>query len=65
MAKITIEAAAIQCSVAQRSVRRWIADGQLPAYRLGPRLVRIDTDDLDAMFTRIPTVGRADSPDAA
>lgn len=28
------------------TVRRWIAQGELRAYRLGPRVIRIDAADL-------------------
>jgi excisionase family DNA binding protein len=41
--------------VSTRTVRRWIADGKIPAYRLGARLVRVDLDDVDRLFQRIPT----------
>ena len=34
------------------SVRRWIARGLLPAYRLGPRLVRVDRRDARLLVTR-------------
>lgn len=35
------------------TIRRRIADGSLTAYRLGPRLIRVDLDELDALLTRI------------
>jgi excisionase family DNA binding protein len=38
-----------------RTVRRYIASGQLAAYRVGPRLLRVDRADLDAFVRRIPT----------
>lgn len=28
------------------TVRRWISQGQLRAYRYGPRIIRIDAEDL-------------------
>lgn len=31
------------------TIRRWINKGLLPAQRVGPRLLRIQRDDLDAM----------------
>ncbi len=40
-----------------RTIRRYIAAGQLTGYRLGPRLVRIDADELDGLLRRIPTAG--------
>ncbi|MFT7023750.1 MAG: excisionase family DNA binding protein [Rhodococcus sp. (in: high G+C Gram-positive bacteria)] len=35
------------------TVRRWIATGVLKASRIGPRLVRIRRDDLDAAFKAV------------
>lgn len=42
-----------------RTIRRMVAEGTLPAYRLGPRMMRIDLNDLDDLMRRIPTVGDA------
>jgi len=49
----TIAQAARHKGVSQKTIRRWIASGILPAYRVGPRVVRIKADDLD-----LDTVGR-------
>ncbi|MFK5584338.1 excisionase family DNA-binding protein [Serinicoccus sp. LYQ131] len=38
-----------------RTLRRRIAEGQLPAYRTGPRILRLDTEDVDRLMVRIPT----------
>jgi excisionase family DNA binding protein len=43
--------------VSTKTIRRYIADGRLIGYRVGPRLVKIDLADLDALVQRIPTVG--------
>lgn len=56
---LSIEATAEALDVSTRTVRRWIAEGQLPAYRLGDRLVRIDPADVDQMMSRIPAGGAA------
>jgi excisionase family DNA binding protein len=53
--RIPLAEAAASRGVSTRTVRRWIAAGLLPAYRVGPRLVRIDPDDLDRLERRIPT----------
>lgn len=37
----------------ERTIRRWIAEGILRAYRYGPRVVRIDEGDLLAMREQI------------
>ena len=47
--------AAARVGVSTKTVRRWISSGQLAGYRVGPRLLRIDPDDVDRMLTLIPT----------
>jgi excisionase family DNA binding protein len=54
---VAVEAAAEYLGVAPLTVRRRIASGQLRAYRLGPRIIRVDLADVDAMLEPIPTVG--------
>lgn len=51
--------AAAYAGVTPKTIRRRIADGTVPAYRMGPRLLRVDLDDLDAAMRRIPTTGGA------
>lgn len=53
LAKISDAAELASCSVV--TIRRRIADGSLPAYRLGPRLLRVDLDELEAALRRVPT----------
>jgi excisionase family DNA binding protein len=48
--------AAAYADVSIKTIRRRILDGSLPAHRLGPRLLRIDRADLDALFRPVPTV---------
>ena len=43
----SLDAAAKYIGVTDRTLRRWIADGDLIAYRLGRRVVRIDLDEVD------------------
>ncbi len=50
----TIEAAANYLNVSQRTIRRYIAEGKLRAYRVRDTLIRVDQDDLDAMVRPIP-----------
>jgi excisionase family DNA binding protein len=38
-----------------RTSRRWIAAGELAGYRVGPRLLRVATNEVDALLTPIPT----------
>lgn len=44
--------------VHQRTVRRYISEGRLKGYRVGPRLVKVDQGDLDALTRPIPTASR-------
>jgi excisionase family DNA binding protein len=53
----SVENAAHYADVSTRSIRRWIAAGLLPGYRVGPRLVKVDLDDLDRLARCIPTAG--------
>ena len=50
----TLPQAAEYAACSTRTLRRRIADGSLPAYRLG-RLLRVDLDELDQAMRRIPT----------
>jgi hypothetical protein len=43
--------------------RDWIRRGILPAYRLGPRLLVVDLNDIDKLRRRVPTVERRASSD--
>ena len=58
MSLLTIETAADMLAVHPRTIRRYIAAGDLPAYRLGPRQIRVRHDDVTALLSPIPTVGR-------
>lgn len=43
--------------VSVKTIRRRIADGTLTGYRMGPRLIRVDLNELDAILSPIPTMG--------
>jgi excisionase family DNA binding protein len=45
-AVVSVSRAAVYLDVSHRTVRRYIADGQLRATRIGPRLIRIDRESL-------------------
>jgi len=40
-----------------RTIRRYIASGRLTGYRVGPRLIRVDLNEVDALLRPISTVG--------
>jgi excisionase family DNA binding protein len=48
-------AAAAYADVSTRTLRRYIAQGRLTGYRVGPRLLKVDLDDLDRLARPIPT----------
>ena len=39
-----------------RTIRRYIASGRLTGYRVGPRLIRVDLNEVDALLRPIPAV---------
>lgn len=47
---VSLAEAADLAGVSIRTLRRRIADGVLPAYRTGPRLIRLDPADLMTMI---------------
>mgnify|MGYP002385328705 CR=1 FL=1 len=54
---LSLQQAAVVYGVSVDTLRRRIAGGQLPASRLGVRLIIVRVDDLDRLFRPIPTVG--------
>jgi excisionase family DNA binding protein len=51
---VSIEQAANYTGLSVKTLRRRIADGTLTGYRAGPKLVRVDLNEVDAMLTPIP-----------
>jgi excisionase family DNA binding protein len=55
---ISIETAANYLDCSTKSVRRRIASGDLPAYRVGStQVIRVDMAEVDALLRPIPTAG--------
>jgi excisionase family DNA binding protein len=54
---ITIQDAADRLAVGPRVIRRMIATGELPGYRLRTKVIRVRADDVDALLRPIPTAG--------
>jgi excisionase family DNA binding protein len=48
--KISMDAAAVQLGVCKRTIERRIELGELPAYKIGTKLVRVDSDDVAALL---------------
>ena len=58
MSLLTIETAAEMLAVHPRTIRRYVAGGHLPGYRIGPRQLRVKREDVLALLVPIPTVSR-------
>jgi excisionase family DNA binding protein len=52
--RISLQAAAEYAGVHVNTLRRHIASGDLPAYRFGARLLRVDMADVEALFVAVP-----------
>jgi excisionase family DNA binding protein len=52
----SLEHAAERLDVSERTIRRYVSTGRLTGYRTGPRLLRVDRAEVDAMLEPIPTV---------
>jgi len=53
----SIHGAASTAGVHPSTIRRWISQGRITGYRMGPRLIKVDLDELARMLT--PIGGRA------
>jgi excisionase family DNA binding protein len=51
---LTLDEAAAYIGVHPWTLRRWINEGRLRAYRVGKRLLRIRRSDVDALLTELP-----------
>ena len=54
---VSVQEAAAHLGVKPRSVRRYIASGRLPAYRVGPRMIRVNIADLDLLIQPVAPTG--------
>lgn len=54
----SVAKAADYAACSPKTIRRRIADGTLTGYRMGPRLIRVDLDEVDAALRPIATAGR-------
>ena len=51
---VTMEQAARMTQQSVKTIRRRVSDGTLPAYRFGPRSIRVRLEDLESAAHRIP-----------
>lgn len=57
----TVQEAAQYLAVSEATIRRYISDGKLPAYRLGnERLIRVRRQDLEGLLSPINANGDGD-----
>ncbi|MBA2559759.1 MAG: helix-turn-helix domain-containing protein [Propionibacteriales bacterium] len=61
---VSINETATHLGCTTRTIRRYIAEGRLTGYRLGPRLVRLDLSEVESLLRPIPTA-RGGHDDAA
>jgi len=57
---VSLDQAAGYAGVCIKTIRRRISAGDLTGYRLGPRLIRVDLTELDAMIRPIPSASSGD-----
>jgi excisionase family DNA binding protein len=56
---VSIAQLALVSGLHPKTIRRRVADGTLPAHRIGPRCIRIDRDTALAFLGATPVVGDA------
>jgi excisionase family DNA binding protein len=52
---VSLATAAAYADVSTRTLRRYIAQGRLTGYRVGPRLVKVDLNELQNLASPIPS----------
>lgn len=55
--RVPLSEAADYTGLSIRTIRRYIAQGRLTGYRIGPTRIRVDLDEVDALFSAIPVAG--------
>ena len=54
---VDLKAGAEYLAVSVKTCRRMVSRGDLTAYRVGPKLLRLDAEELDRIARRIPAGG--------
>lgn len=54
---VRLSKAAEYLDTSPRTVRRAISEGRLTGYRFGPRSLRVDLNEVDAVIRVVPTTG--------
>mgnify|MGYP001002311655 CR=1 FL=1 len=50
--KLSVQQVAKKYGMSERTVHKYIFDGLLDAYRVGPKLVRLDADEVEAALVK-------------
>ena len=58
----SIHNAAEYLGVSTKTIRRFIASGDLTGYRAGKKIIRVDLNEVDAMLRPIPTAESTEPP---
>ena len=53
----SVAEAATYADVSTRTIRRYIAEGRLTGYRIGPRLVKVNLADIDGLARPMTPAG--------
>jgi excisionase family DNA binding protein len=53
----SIASAALYAPCGRRTIQRYIQQGKLSAWRLGPKMIRVDLDEVDKLFRPVPVGG--------
>lgn len=56
-ALLNVKRSAETVGVSENTIRNWIAQGKLPAVRIGERIIRIRPADLAALITPVGDLG--------
>ncbi len=56
---VSIPQAADEYGVCTKTIRRYISAGRITGYRFGPRMIRVDLDEIESTLRPLATAGGA------
>jgi hypothetical protein len=48
--RVRLKAGAVHAKVCEKTIRNWIKSGQITGYRIGPKLIEVDLDEIDRII---------------
>jgi len=48
--RVRLKDGAIHAGVCVKTIRNWIKSGQITGYRIGPKLIEVDLDEIDRII---------------